>query len=313
MRFINLDTMAEESYIPSDTILCLGNFDGVHIGHRQLVDCALTIFSHLDGGNKKLLTGAWFFESSSYKHVDEIYSLDEKLQIFSELGLKYAIIADFNEMKSLSPDSFVNDIIKKECRCIHAICGENFRFGAKAAGNYESLRYLMNGNATVVPLLSTHQMGLDSNVVVSSTYIRSLLGNGEIKTANKLLGKPYSITEEVLHGKALGRTIGIPTINQLPTKKSLILKNGIYATLCTFDKKTYLGVTNIGNRPTVEDNGRKNIETHIIDFNGNCYEKSVKIEFIERIRDEMKFGSIEELKSQVQADILTAIKLLNNY
>ena len=93
----------------------------------------------------------------------------------------------------------------------------------------------------------------------------------------------------------------------------MILKNGIYATLCTFDQKTYLGVTNIGNRPTVEDNGRKNIETHIIDFNGNCYGKSIKIEFIERIRDEMKFGSIEELKSQVQADILTAKELLNNY
>lgn len=313
MRFINLDTMAEESFIPDDTILCLGNFDGVHIGHRQLVDSVLSRFSLLVNDNPNLITGAWFFESSSYKLADEIYSLDEKLKLFAELGLKYAIVADFDEMKSLPPESFVNDILKKECRCIHAICGENFRFGAKAAGNYKSLCQLMNGNATIVPLLSTTQLGFDSNIVVSSTYIRSLLVNGDIKTANELLGKPYSITEEVLHGKALGRTIGIPTINQLPTKKSLILRNGIYATFCTFDGKTYLGVTNVGNRPTVENNGRKNVETHIIDFEGDCYGKSVQIEFIERIRDEMKFNSIKELKSQVEADIGTAKSLLENY
>jgi riboflavin kinase/FMN adenylyltransferase len=204
-------------------------------------------------------------------------------------------------MKSLSPESFVKDVLQNQCKCIHAVCGENFRFGAKAAGNSDMLKELMNGNATIVPLLS-----LDDSTVISSTYIRSLLAQGDIQKANYLLGEYYAICETVIHGKALGRTLGIPTINQNIQGKQFILKNGIYATLCTVDGVKYHGVTNLGLRPTVDDDGHKNIETHIIDFDKDCYGKNIKIEFVSRIRDEIKFESVDALKIQIKRDIQSA-------
>ena len=305
MRFINLKTKAETTTLSCPTVLCIGNFDGVHLGHRQLVSCVLDKHRDLSKLYPNIVSGAWFFDSNFYKNTDEIYSFDEKIDVFASLGLDYAIIANFDQMKSLSPQSFVNQILQDECKCIHAICGDNFRFGSKAIGDSHTLLNLMNGNATVVSLLTQ-----DDNVI-SSTYIRFLLRNGEIEKANELLTVPYSITEKVVQGKQLGRKLGIPTINQNISTKNLILKNGIYATACTVDNVKYYGVTNIGMRPTVEYNGCKNIETHIIDFNEDCYGKFIKVEFIFKLRDEKKFNSIEELKYQIQQDISTTKNLFN--
>ena len=210
-------------------------------------------------------------------------------------------------MKSLSPESFVYDVLQSKCNCIHAVCGENFRFGAKAAGDSNALKNMMNGNATVVPLLS-----VDGDKIISSTYIRELLTQGNIKKANSLLGENYTVYETVIHGKALGRTLGIPTINQNVQGKQFILKNGIYSTICTVEGKKYFGVTNVGFRPTVEDNGHKNMETYIIDYEGDCYDKMVKVEFVHRVRDEMKFDSLDALKTQIQKDINATIHYFNN-
>ena len=299
MKFINLKSKTEVCCITQPIVLCIGNFDGVHLGHRQLVNTVLQKQVELKKDFPNILSGAWFFDSNSYKNTNEIYSLDEKLDIFASLGLQYAIIADFNEMKSLTPEDFVNKILQDTCKCVHAVCGENFRFGVKASGDSQTLSTLMNENATVVSLLT------QDNNIISSTFIRSLLASGNIEKANLLLSANYSIVETVVHGKQLGRTLGLPTINQNIKSKNLILKNGIYATICTIDNRKYYGVTNIGVRPTVDDNQFKNIETHIIDFDSDCYGKIIKVEFIHRIRDEIKFNSIDELKSQIQQDILT--------
>ena len=305
MRFIDLKTKVEVCSISQPTVLCIGNFDGVHLGHRQLVNAVLEKCSTLNNTYDNLSSGAWFFDSNFYKSTDEIYSLDEKLNIFSSLGLDYAIIADFEEMKSFSPNDFVSQILQEQCKCIHAVCGENFHFGAKAMGDSHTLSKLMNGNATIIPLLTKN------DTIISSTYIRHLLSCGDIEQVNLLLAANYSITENVVYGKQLGRTLGIPTINQNITSKKLILKDGIYATLCTLDNKQYYGVTNIGTRPTVDKNDQKNIETHIIDFQDNCYGKWVKLEFVSRLRDETKFNSIEELKHQIQQDIISTKRLFN--
>lgn len=297
MKFINLKSRAAEAFLPCQTVLCIGNFDGVHLGHRQLVDTVITTYERLKQDNADIVTGAWFFDTNFYKTNQEIYTIDEKLEVFASLGLDYAIVADFNDMKSLSPDVFVNDVLRGECHCIHAVCGENFRFGAFASGDAEALSRLMDGNVTVVPLLSTN------DAVISSSYIRSLLNGGYIERANYLLSRNYSISESVIHGKALGRKLGIPTINQNVHNKKLILKNGIYATVCYIDGQKHFGVTNVGVRPTVEETDTKNVETYIIDFNGDCYGKTVKLEFIHRIRDEMKFQSVDALVAQIQKDI----------
>ena len=297
MRFINLKTKAEVCSISQPTILCIGNFDGVHLGHRQLVDAVLDKHIAFKKAHPCVASGAWFFDSNFYKNTDEIYSLNEKLDVFASLGLDYAIIADFEEMKSLSPTDFVYQILQEQCKCIHAVCGENFRFGAKAMGDSNALFELMNGNATIISLLTK------DNTVISSTYIRSLLACGDIEQVNILLANNYSITETVVYGKQLGRTLGLPTVNQNINSKKLILKNGIYATICIIDDKQYYGVTNIGTRPTVDNNDQKNIETHIIDFHDDCYGKEVKVEFVARLRDEIKFNNIDDLKHQIQQDI----------
>ena len=307
MRFIDLKTRVEATFISSPTVLCIGDFDGVHLGHRQLVASVLQQINVLKNEHPNVVSGAWFFDSNTYKAAREIYTIEEKLNVFASLGLDYAIIADFDEMKSLSPENFVYDVLQSKCNCIHAVCGENFRFGAKAAGDSNSLKSMMNGNATIVPLMS-----VDGDKVISSTYIRELLAEGNIKAANSLLGENYTVYETVIHGKALGRTLGIPTINQNIQGKQFILKNGIYSTICTVDGKKYFGVTNVGVRPTVDDNGHKNMETYIIDFDGDCYDKMVKVEFVHRVRDEMKFDSLDALKTQIQKDINATIHYFNN-
>ena len=297
MKFINLKTGIEESVLVHPSVLCIGNFDGVHIGHRRLVDAVLEEYEILKHTYPDIVTCAWFFDSNFYKSVKEIFSITEKLDIFAELGLDYAIIAEFSEMQGLSPSEFVADILIRECKCVHAVCGENFRFGKKASGNSALLTDLMSKKTTVLPLLT-----VDSEIV-SSTYIRNLLANGFIEKANTLLGSNYSIYETVVHGKKLGRKLGIPTVNQNVVSKSLIIKNGIYVTDCTLDGVRYRAVTNVGIRPTVDDNGTQNVETHIIGYTDDCYDKTVKIEFLSRIRDEMTFNSIDELKARINSDI----------
>ena len=312
MKFINLKTRVEEQQLPSSTVLCIGNFDGVHIGHRQLVASVINQQQNLSKAHPNLLRGAWFFDSNSYKGADEIYSLEEKLNTFTSLGLDYVIIADFNVMKNLSPEEFVYDVLKTKCKCIHAVCGDNFKFGSRASGDSKKLYELMNGNASVIPLFSIYDNSLEDDIIVSSTYIRSLLSNGEIEKANVLLNKNYSICETVIHGKALGRTIGIPTINQNITTKKLLLKSGIYGTICDVNGRKFWGVTNVGVRPTVDDSKIRNIETFIIDYNANCYDENVKIEFIFRIRDEIKFDDVDALKSQINRDIETTKEYFAN-
>ena len=306
MKFINLKKRSEEVALSSPTVLCIGNFDGVHLGHRQLINAVLTKHNELKTAYPTLKTGAWFFDSNFYKNTIEIYSLDEKLDVFASLDLDYAVIADFNEMKTLSPKDFVETVLQKECQCVHAICGENFRFGAKAAGDSIALLELMKGQASIIPLLT------EDTTVISSSYIRTLLSDGFIEKANFLLSSNYSITEPVVQGKRLGRKIGIPTINQNIKTKELLLKNGIYSSICTINGIKYFGVTNVGLRPTVDDGAHKNIETHIIDFHDDCYGKTVKVEFISRIRDEIKFDSIESLRTRIQKDIEITKQFFNN-
>ena len=208
MRFIDLKTRVEATFISPPTVLCIGDFDGVHLGHRQLVASVLTQIQKEKQEHPNTVSGAWFFDSNTYKAAREIYTIEEKLNVFASLGLDYAIVADFDEMKSLSPESFVYDVLQSKCNCIHAVCGENFRFGAKAAGDSNALKSMMNGNATVVPLLS-----VDGDQIISSTYIRELLAEGNIKKANSLLGANYTVYETVnMMSIFAARSVGVSDI-----------------------------------------------------------------------------------------------------
>lgn len=304
MTVIDLHNL-KECDPPHCTVLCLGNFDGVHKGHRALIQETVKLKNQLSSRYPDIKSGAWFFERApleviSGSTVPMLSDLDRKLRIFSSLGLDFAFICSFEDIGGLSPEAFVADILKKDCGCIFAVCGYNFRFGKNAAGSPDTLNDLMEGNSLTVNEISYN------GKAVSSSLIRNYIAEGCIEEANALLQRNYSFSAEVIYGKQLGRTLGIPTINQLLPKGLAAPQNGIYISYAVINGKRYKSVTNFGCRPSVNDGSFINCETHIIDFNGDLYGQVVEIEFIKIIRREKKFDSVDALKEQILNDILEA-------
>lgn len=301
ITIIDLKSMKEIAP-PDAAVLCLGNFDGIHLGHRKLIDATLEAKRELSVMHEGLVSGAWFFRTPPSEvltgvAVPQIMTLEEKLARFAELGLDCAYLADFSELHELSPSAFVHDVLQSECHCVFAICGFNFHFAYKGEGNADTLRALMNGQAHVVDCLS-----IDGETV-SSSRIRILLQNGDVAEAEKLLGVGYSLRAPVLHGKKLGREMGIPTINQVFPRAAVIPKNGIYVTSTLIEGKSYPSVSNIGVRPSVETAGGVNCETHIIGFDGDLYDQTLTVIFKARLRDEQTFPSLSALIAQIGQDI----------
>ncbi len=301
MTVIDLRTF-ETTSSPKQTVLCLGNFDGVHVGHQKLIVETLTRADALRGEYPEIKSGVWFFrraplEIIADKPLPHIADLRQKLEIFAELGLDLAYIYDYEDIGDFSPRRFVDEILKKECGCVFAVCGFNFKFGYKAMGTAGLLSDLMNGNASIVEPIT-----LDGETV-SSSKIRQCIADGQIEKVNTLLGRNYSIKSTVIHGKQLGRKLGIPTINQRIGTDMALLKKGIYVSRSNIDGQWFPSVSNIGLRPSVEDSSVVNCETYIIGFNGDLYDREIKVEFLKRLRDEKKFDSVDALKAQINADI----------
>lgn len=288
--------------VPSKTLLCLGNFDGVHIGHRALIAETVKRTKEFRALLPEVKSGVFFFRRAPHEIITgekllHLASFDEKLSFFSELGLDIAFVYDYEEIGKFSPEAFVSDILKKECGCIFAVCGYDFRFGYKAEGDAERLSLLMNGNTYTVS-----EVSLDGERV-SSSNIRRFIADGNIEGANAMLGRPYLLNAEVLHGKKLGRSLGIPTINQKFPPDFAIPKKGIYISQVTVNGATFPSVSNIGVRPSVEDGASINCETYILGFSGDLYGKKITVEFLKRLRDEIKFDSVAALKAQINKDI----------
>lgn len=310
MVFVDLHTKKEVGCPSCALSLAIGNFDGVHIGHVALIEKAKVLASSI--GAK---SGIWSFSAPPSDiligrgAVPQLTSLDDKIDIFTSLGLDYAIFGDFSELKDLSPERFMKEVLFESCNCRAIVCGFNFRFGARGAGDANMLfdYFCSNGGAAeIIPAVT-----LDGSVV-SSTSIRKELELGHTERAMTLLGRPYYIKTPVIHGKKLGRTIGIPTVNQNFPLGRVIPELGIYACTCEFDGEVYYGVVNVGRRPTVEENGHINCETYIIDFDREIYGKDVKLSFYKKIRDEKKFSSLDELSCEVKENALYAKKYFEN-
>ncbi len=290
---------------PPACVLCLGNFDGIHLGHRELIKTTLNKKNEFTKMHEGLVSGVWFFETPpseflSNTTVPQIMTLEEKLNKFASLGLDCAYLADFGELCSLSPTAFVQDILQMNCHCVFAVCGFNFHFAHKCEGDAGCLRALMNGNAYIADCFSLE------GEAVSSSRIRALLQGGDVASAARLLGEPHSLTADVVHGKHLGRTVGIPTVNQLFPMRAVLPKNGIYVTKTKIGDRLYPSVSNIGVRPSVETTDAVNCETHIIGFDGDLYGQTLTVFFLERVRDEITFPSLEALITQIRSDIQTA-------
>ena len=282
------------------TSIALGNFDGVHMGHRAIIGNAVSF-----AGENNLKSVVYTFENhpNSFfgKNTDGFFLTDnnEKNEIFKSIGVDEVRFEDFGKVKDMTPEEFCEKILIKELNCAAAFCGKNYRFGKNGSGDADALCRIMEKNGAKVFI---EDFVSDSGRTVSSTLIRSLLSEGKTLEAARLLKRPFSICGKVIHGEALGRKLGFPTINQLyPTEKA-VLAFGVYAAVCTIDGKNYPGVANVGIKPTVthDKNAPVLCETHIIDFEGDVYGKNVKISFYKMLRSEKRFANLDELTAEVR-------------
>ncbi len=290
---MNIISLAPCSLQKGKTCIALGMFDGVHMGHRRIITAAENKSTELGIPMSVLLF------SRSPHMASELLPLCDRLCELEKLGVNYAYVYDFEEIRELSPREFVLGELCEKIGAAAVFAGYNYRFGARAAGDADMLMSLCNeGGAECFVTGRVSAFG----DTVSSTRIRALLEAGDVEGANRLLAYPYYLRAEVVHGKELGRRLGVPTINQSFSQRHVKMAHGIYYTKTTVGKKTYLSVSNVGNRPTVEDAECANLETHILGFDGDLYGKTVKVEFFGRGRGEIRFSDVDALKEEILRD-----------
>lgn len=283
-----------------NTVVTIGNFDGIHKGHIKLIKEAVK-----EAKTKNYKSVVFTFENHPMRYfradsIKHIITNEEKVKIFKNLGVDIVFMIPFDEyMTKISATDFVKTILHEKLKCKIVIVGHDFTFARNKEGNanlLESLGKKYNMKVKVIQPIKIKGRR------VSSSYIRNLINDGNVSEIKDFLGRNYFLEGEVIHARKIGRTIGFPTANLKAEDKLIIPKNGIYAVKVYIKNKVYYGATNIGYNPTV--NGKAlSIETNIIDFDEEIYGEIIKVEFLDRIRDEKKFNSLDELKSQLRKDV----------
>lgn len=271
----------------------LGCFDGVHLGHRALIN------ETLNDEKSGYVSAIWTF--SEPIGGDYIENVGSRLSICKELGVKYAVCEDFETVKHLTPREFVlrlyNDFGVRKF-----VCGRDFRFGFNREGSAETLKSVAGELGAEVAVIEPVMLP-KGNEKVSSTYIRSLISDGEIEEARALLCRPFSVTAKITEGRHIGRTMDFPTVNQSLEHGRVIPRFGVYCSASVIDGVRYPSVTNIGFRPTV-NNDKANVtcETHIIGKSFDLYEKTVTVELYRYLRPEKRFPSLDALRQAIDED-----------
>ena len=281
------------------TAVALGMFDGVHIGHRAVFERAESFDEH--GAEAAVFT----FDSESLgdkhgKSYRYVVPNSLKLDMIRQAGIENIFCADFSGLKDYEPEEFAKVVLAGWMNAAKVVCGRDFRFGKGAAGDVPALKEY--GKKYGFEVSTVDPVVVDGNVV-SSSRIRELLSEGDVKKANALLGYSYKIKRSVEDGNHIGRTIDFPTINQSFDEGQLIPAYGVYATSVVIDGKQYDAITNIGVKPTVEKDCRPLAETHILGFSGDLYGKMLEVSFSDFLRPERKFDSLDALKKQIYMDI----------
>ena len=280
------------------TVVVLGNFDGVHRGHKMILKNAIE-----KAKEKGYKTIVYTFNEYPSKRENRIMTPVEKAFLIDKIGIEYLYLEEFDNVKNFTPEEFVEKILVRKFNVKEIFCGFNFTFGKGKSGNIKTLGKIISSNYQDRIGLNIQQPVLDSeNEVISSTRIRQYIKNTELLKAKELLSHNLIIIGEVIHGKKLGRTIGFPTAN-LKFENKIYPEFGVYGAKIHIqgDDKVYNGVMNIGRNPTV-DVGVLSVETNIFDFSEDIYGKIILIEVLENIRYEKKFNSVEELKEQIGKD-----------
>lgn len=287
----------------------VGTFDGVHVGHQQVIGLAVAKAREL-GGQSCVIT----FDTpprqvlSPSKAPAVLTSLSTKLLLIEELGVDYVLLVPFTrELARLAPEEFCARVVAR-LNVRHLFVGANFRFGVDRQGGAETLIELgsrLGFTATPVPLLEA------GGSPVSSTRIRGLLTRGKVREVLPLLGRFHAVTGSVERGDQRGSEIGFPTVNVAEDEHLCLPRNGVYAGMTTLAGRIYPSVANVGVRPTFGEN-RRRLEAHIFDYTGQAYGERVSFDFRFRLRDEERFGSVAELREQIGLDTELARRLLDS-
>lgn len=298
---MNVIWIRNNEFIKLNEKLCcaIGNFDGVHLGHQQLINkskefelksAVLTFYPHPFTILKKI---------DPYKQITPIA---HKIKIIESMGIDYLFIVEFtDEIANMDKMDFINHL--KDLGIVSVVCGYDFTFAKQASGSIKDLAKYFDFHE-----IPKYQI---NNVRVSTTYVKELLTNGDMETVKVMLGRNFNVFGKVIAGKELGRQLGFPTAN-IDYGIYYLPKNGVYAVKVKYNGNVYLGMANIGNNPTVEFSENVKLEANIFDFNELIYGQLLEIEFYKRIRPEKKFKNIKELEKQLEEDKVNIIDYFNS-
>ena len=301
-----------DSYSKSPSVITIGTFDGVHIGHQKIIQ-RLTKTASDKNLESVILT---FFPHprmvlQSHLNIKLLNTIEERQKVLSHLGLDHLVIKTFTkDFSRLSAFNFVKQILVDQLNAKHIIIGYDHRFGKNRGADINDLKTYGEEFGFIVEEISVQDI---EDVAVSSTKIRKALDVGNITVANSYLGYNYFLTGSIIKGKGLGKQIEFPTANlYIKEDYKLIPKNGVYVAKTEINGKTVYGMMNIGVNPTVNGT-EQSIEIHLFDFDKDIYGQHLKIELLERLRNEYKFESVELLKTQLNQDKIDALKYIKNH
>ncbi len=286
----------------------LGNFDGLHKGHQQLIQLGKTI---ADQYQEELAVFTFHPQIQQVRDPGFRYLLtaSQKKEKFQQLQVEHVVTMPFDsKVAGLAPEDFVEQILVNQMQARHVVVGFNYTFGYRGAGTSETLVQLCAQHGIEVVIMPPCYA---EDEVVSSSAIRAYLQQGNIEKANALLGYVFTIRGEVVYGNQIGRTIGFPTANIPVPEQQMIPANGVYAAMVTVEGMQYPGILNIGCRPTVDNGSHITIEVHLMDFDDNLYGKEITIAVCYFLRHETKFDGLEQLKGQLEKDKQNALQLFN--
>jgi riboflavin kinase/FMN adenylyltransferase len=290
-----------ESNNLKNTVITVGTFDGLHLGHQKIIK---TLVERAEENNSQASVFTFWphprFVLGKINGLELLNTFEEKVELFKQNGIDNLISYEFTkEFANLSSREFVKQFLVEKLNVKHLILGYDHHFGKNREGEFKKLQECANEFGFTIEKVSALSQD-DENV--SSTKIRNYIKSGEIEKANEFLGYVYFLQGHVVKGNKLGRKIGFPTANISVPSYKLLPKSGVYTVKVNIDNKLFIGIMNIGFRPTIGKFDNKTLEVHIINFDEDIYQKTIKVEIFKRIRDEEKFEDLEELKNQIAKD-----------
>lgn len=298
-------TELDKLNIREKTAVAIGKFDGIHVGHKELLSKILE--KKKDGLKATVFTFDPSPEEFFVGHsVPQLFTREEKLKAFQELGVDILVMFPLNdETAATDPEEFVRRILVNELNAGFIAAGSDVSFGDKGKGDSKLLERL--GKELSYELCIIDKVKIDGEEV-SSTRVRNAVSDGDMDLTERLLGTKYSISGIVEHGNHLGHTIGVPTVNILPPSMKLLPPYGVYSSTVKIGKNEFKGMTNIGRKPTVSEKEKVGVETYIYDFGRDVYGEYIEVVLHSFVRPEIKFENMEQLKLQIQQDIKNAVR-----